>query len=469
MGIANPDFEQSVNKTIPAVIALAAFVLAGLAACHSFSTVQGNINSNRMTGLIYYLPKGRIRITGDFKDGGGAGAPASSKKKTFARSDAPDDGDTPEPKNFVVTIAADIEADPTARYLLTPDRNYLYNDEINIGVNGKQLLSTGEATAEDQTAQIISTIAQVAAQIPFVAKEAVNVPNLEEPPETVNKLLLTVQSAIKARIVSLDTTLPSAALFGLPGAAGGFSRERENEGKRYVDELSQRNFVSLRSILRLLHMFPPEQRIDWTKAPQLWGQLKIILTAKPAPPKPPVKPRPFNIIIDPEYKKSVDVTDMEGNIFLKICITEELQPNLQLKTIWEAQRQDRRLAHGIIFRPLRAYHVTVKSIGTYFEIDEHREILLPDCREEHELLLDYSRLAFVKKTTKIAFVDGTPQKLGQTVPSPVLGFLAIPKGIIQAMVPLASSITGTPVGVQAPGTTGTANSPASTAQPAASP
>jgi len=92
---------------------------------------QVSIDSNRVSGLVYYLPKGRIRITGDFKsasgDGGDAaaksGSPAGAKLLAGAPS-SPSGGDSAEQKNFVVTIAADIEADPKARYYLKPVRNY---------------------------------------------------------------------------------------------------------------------------------------------------------------------------------------------------------------------------------------------------------------------------------------------------------------------------------------------------------
>ena len=35
--------------------------------------------------------------------------------------------------------------------------------------------------------------------------------------------------------------------------------------------------------------------------------------------------------------------------------------------------------------------------------------MLPDSRDDHTLVLDYSRLAFVKKTTNVGFVDGIPK------------------------------------------------------------
>jgi hypothetical protein len=44
-------------------------------------------------------------------------------------------------------------------------------------------------------------------------------------------------------------------------------------------------------------------------------------------------------------------------------------------------------------------------------------------------------MAFVAKSTNVTFLDGVPQNFSQSVPSPVLGFLAIPKGIVDAVVP----------------------------------
>lgn len=86
--------------------------------CHSFSTVKAStdsvnqvrhiaLNDNRITALLYYLPRGRIRITGDFKsggDGGGFGEAAKSRAGLIADA-GPPGGDATDQKNFVVTIA----------------------------------------------------------------------------------------------------------------------------------------------------------------------------------------------------------------------------------------------------------------------------------------------------------------------------------------------------------------------------
>ena len=77
------------KKFIPGTLLVAGLLTAsGFVACHSFSTVRDptvngvgrvSIDSNRVSGLVYYLPKGRIRITGDFKSGSGDGGGAAAK------------------------------------------------------------------------------------------------------------------------------------------------------------------------------------------------------------------------------------------------------------------------------------------------------------------------------------------------------------------------------------------------------
>jgi len=50
-----------------------------------------------------------------------------------------------------------------------------------------------------------------------------------------------------------------------------------------------------------------------------------------------------------------------------------------------------------------------------------------------------TRVAFVKKVRNVGFNDGMLTDFQQHLPSPVLGFLGIPKAIIQAMVPIPAA------------------------------
>ena len=166
-------------------LALALFpIVIGPNGCDTFVTVRDTpaigksgesgevtIKNGRLSGLVYYLPKGRIRITGDFKpspapggsdskpspgDNPVASKPSRSLIQKLSREDSGEPND-PEQKNFYITVSVDIEADPRARYYLKAERNYFYDDDLNLKINAKHLLSTGNATVEDQTAQIISS------------------------------------------------------------------------------------------------------------------------------------------------------------------------------------------------------------------------------------------------------------------------------------------------------------------------
>jgi hypothetical protein len=48
-------------------------------------------------------------------------------------------------------------------------------------------------------------------------------------------------------------------------------------------------------------------------------------------------------------------------------------------------------------------------------------------------------MPFVKKVKDIGFSDGMLTEFHQKVPSPILGFLGIPKAILQAIVPIPAA------------------------------
>lgn len=495
------------KRIIAATLVVPVLMAIGcLVACHSFSTLQGPIEDNRVKGLIYYLPRGQIRIAGDFKSGGGGGtggpvakSPGSSAglQPLVAAPDGSPGGDSAEQKNFVITIAADIEADPSARYYLKPVRNYFYNDDIRLAVNAKHLLSTGSATAEDQTAQIISTTASLAAQAAGIPTPAFRAEEKERPlPEiTVGELLHQIEEALSDKKISLDTKIKASKseLDKLKGALPKLDAlpKFPVEKKQKIDitlaylSVKEDHSFTLRNIWDLLWLLVPEASDEMIKpqnAPEVFRKLYAELDPK-TPRTKAIQPKPFSLAFDPArafYRgQPCNISDGKGNTGLprtivlpdkidglEITVTEELQPEIALlKEIWQQKNvgpTKNNVAYGIAFRALKPYRVRVKSVeGTYFYINESQLVLLPDTCPEHTLVLDYSRLAFVKKTTNVVFVDGVPQSLAQTAPSSVLGFLAIPKGIIQAIVPLSPGITGPPSGVQAPGTSGTTAAPQS--------
>lgn len=127
---------------LPSAILLrcaASLLIAWTSACSSFSTSNRALTDRRIAGQLYYLPQGKIRITGEWKNPG-----------SHAQS------------LFVVIISEELEADPTARYYLKPDANIFYDNETALTVNAKGLLTTADATSEDRTHAIVATAANIA-------------------------------------------------------------------------------------------------------------------------------------------------------------------------------------------------------------------------------------------------------------------------------------------------------------------
>jgi hypothetical protein len=85
---------------------------------------------------------------------------------------------------------------------------------------------------------------------------------------------------------------------------------------------------------------------------------------------------------------------------------------------------------GLVFRPAASYKVRLIAS----DLDNTQQLLLPDPTKLYAI--QYNRMAFVKKVKDIGFTDGMLTDYHQKVPSPILGFLGIPKAIVQAIVPI---------------------------------
>jgi hypothetical protein len=99
-----------------------------------------------------------------------AKATAGNSPNADGQSTTPPATTTPPPNTgannspYVISVSADIRADSTARYYLKPNRNYFFDDTTALSINGKHLLSTGNALALDETPNIIATSVGLAAQ-----------------------------------------------------------------------------------------------------------------------------------------------------------------------------------------------------------------------------------------------------------------------------------------------------------------
>ncbi len=177
----------------------------------------------------------------------------------------------------------------------------------------------------------------------------------------------------------------------------------------------------------------------------------------------PLTAKPFNVVFDcDDLGPGSDFAKAQGR--LKLCgfdleVKAKAPPDWEhvariSKDVWHSSKEinvskiNFAYTHGIVFRPLIPYEVSVSNNeGVNVFVQEDQTVMMPDTRKGAELVLDYSRMPFVTKNTNIVFTDGTPQDFSQSVPSPVLGFLGIPKAIISAILPIPTA-KSSPSGVQ---------------------
>jgi hypothetical protein len=146
-------------------------------------------SSGKVEGMLYYLPIGKITIKGEYEKSEQSPTPSPTATATATATPTP----TPTPKHasasggkpnrggknndsgegsiaisggqLKITITSRVEADQKAGvYYVTPQTNDIFDDEIQVTVNSKHLLTAGKVTTEDKTAEIVGTIASIAAQ-----------------------------------------------------------------------------------------------------------------------------------------------------------------------------------------------------------------------------------------------------------------------------------------------------------------
>jgi hypothetical protein len=142
--------------------------------------------------------------------------------------------------------------------------------------------------------------------------------------------------------------------------------------------------------------------------------------------------RPFNYTFRPsdsaEYHAVRDKLLQRG-----ITLTVTTQSEAVDKMVVIDRRQAQQLGErGLLFRPALAYNVQVE----FGDIVKNRQqFILPDPSRLYEI--EYPRISFVKHDKQIGFVDGMLTDFHEITPSPILGFLGLPKAIIKAVLPLS--------------------------------
>ena len=320
--------------------------------CRTLSTSQQIPPSGSLIdGMLYYLPTGKITIKGEFKSADSqarmkiASSRSSRPQGQPGGGDGSSDGVTAITGGaLTITLTAEVEADQcSGEYYVIPHANYMYDDETRITVNAKHLLSTGNVTTEDKTAEIVGTLASIASEVTpkFVAEK------------------------------------------------GG----------------------------------------------------------SPTPTPTPTPIPPFYFSFHPSNPKEVaDVEEALSNRQIYFSVTHPgEQTQIGGKEISLSRAVAQQIGEeGLIFRPGIPYKVELRyprapgfdTTGTPGGtlINTTQQFILPDPDRLYEI--KYNRMAFVKKVKQIGFTDGMLTDFNQKVPSPILGFLGIPKAIVQAIVPI---------------------------------
>ena len=160
---------------------------------HQFPDSNGN-PSLVVHGMPYFLPIGVITIkgekkvsaqttsSGDHKKAADPAPPSANRENGLsfglmgAEAASPgskdDSGDAPAGQavtiivdGWTVTITAEVEAEAGQMYYAVPRRNYIFDDDFQVTVNSKHLLSAGKSTADDRTAAVIGAVASLAKSV----------------------------------------------------------------------------------------------------------------------------------------------------------------------------------------------------------------------------------------------------------------------------------------------------------------
>lgn len=353
-------------KTESSLWALVLLILSGCGT--TLSTTSPGTLPTLIHGMPYYLPIGVITIKGEWKKpekaseqepgkepckepgkdpGKQPGGTATGNvdlgsslafltaasgrapgKDSSPSSDSPTSGSvTIAVDNWTITISAESEADSEKLLHAIPRRNYIFDDDYHVTVNSKHLLSAGNTTAYDRTADIIGTVA-----------------------------------SLVSAVTKLATTAGEGAEVHLPFLVS----FRTNNPKEYEDAcklLSSRSF-----------------------------DLKLDPLPEP----------------DPKASSSDPERNVDGSL-------------------------------GLIFRLAKPYRALLRYPNpSYNVLSYNHSFLLPGLQN---YVFDYRRMPFVKKLTEIGFTDGMLTDYRENLPSPILGFLGIPKAIVSALVPLPSAST----------------------------
>jgi hypothetical protein len=387
----------------------AAFISSSIvlmSGCHSYSTHSGVLPSSRVNGMVYYLPRGKIRIKGSYD------APAQV-----------------EVSPFTVVITEEYEADPGAKFYLKPDTNYFYDDDTHLAVNEKGLLTTANATSEDKSPQIIQDAAQAfasgakfAAGMPF---GAFAIPDLALPqPRQPFDISFTLQEAQSDMgLARINSTLKRAG-FRLHKPVV-VERTTLSFAKSSLAPSETPDTHSSTHGVVFRPLFAVRLKLDDSPAREEERGRRSILKRGVAADAKIAETSLQQAEQDLKTAEASLAEAIKGNL-PELEINSRRTKQLAAKNAVGLAEQNRDKAVINIDR------AGLGNSGRVIEIV--RTVALPD--ESQALTFQYSRLLFVKKVSTVGFIDGILRDVQSVRPSPIAGFMAIPKNVLGILAPL---------------------------------
>lgn len=367
-----------------------------LGACDTVRTSRGRIDTDKTAGHIegqlYFLPRGQIQLKGQFTD----------KEQT----------------NFQVTVGVSYVADPRHRYYLDVSRNAFYEDDFKLHTNSKGLLETVNIATEDKTGAIISDLASIASGLmKYGAGGGLRemAPAAPPPPKpqpfdyTFNMdEYHTIKRLIHDR--GFDLTITEEQAVGAWATQAGFTRPSNTS----LNESAPGIVFRPTTVYRVVVTDEPYQNLiqafdNYQAAATKASAAKMNLTKleAPAPPAPqPAQPAA------PPVGSASEIASAKEELKNALDQEQTLRSTFTRKSTSLVRKGDGR-------------KIITRVQGT---------AILPS--EKELLLLKLGRTPFVKRTNNIGFADGILSKYEGVRPSPVVGFLQIPKSIVTAIVPL---------------------------------
>lgn len=344
---------------------------------------NGPTGASIVNGNFYFLPKGRITLTGKFKTAATATNVEATKKamdaaekakkiadeklvdrKAIATSSKDKEGENDAKKavdaaekaakdaaaallaakkkhssavkeagfasDFVVSMAAHNDPDPNYRYLLSHTFDGFYSDDVTLSVGDNGLLTSVTTSTTDATPEIIQDV--------------------------------------------VETAIYAAKLSG--GVPGGADLTEDTKTITY---------------------------------------------------------EPFQVDFDPlneqDYQRAKHILDDCG-VILKVCA--KTQPNTFAKNDCFSTPNDIDMAtfEGVVFRPGTAVEISLQVKGT--KVTETNVVIVPDPSTIYAF--DMSRASLVTKDTALTFSNGMLTKTKVKQPSQVAGFFSIPAKALKSVV-----------------------------------